>query len=138
MKIGTFVEYKGYTGSIEYSTEDKIHYGSLLDIKDFINYEADTIKELFDEFHKAVDDYLTMCESIQKCPDIPVSKNINNKYWKMKFNDFVSGKPDKSGHYVIKNKYMMIGEDDYTTSDGGHWWNNSDDVLYSPSSFQEL
>lgn len=76
MKIGTFVEYKGYAGSIEYSTEDKIYYGSLLDIRDFISYEADTIEELFEEFHKTVDDYLSMCESVQKQPNIPASKNI--------------------------------------------------------------
>lgn len=76
MRIGTFVEYKGYTGSIEYSPEDKIHYGSLLYIKDFINYEANTVEDLFDEFHKAVDDYLSMCESIQKQPDIPSPINV--------------------------------------------------------------
>ena len=46
--------------------------------------------------------------------------------------DFVNGKPDKSGNYVIKNKYGMIGTDDYTTSGGGHWWNDS------PTSFKEL
>lgn len=47
------------------------------------------------------------------------------------FNDFIKGKPDKSGNYVIKNKYGMIGTDDYTTSGGGHWWNESNDgVLY--------
>ena len=61
-----------------------------------------------------------------------------DKYWKLQFTDFVSGKPDKSGNYVIKNRYGMIGTDDYTTSGGGHWWNNKDDVMYSPSSFREL
>lgn len=59
---------------------------------------------------------------------------MNKKDWKKQFNDFVSGKPDKSGNYVIKNKYGIIGTDDYTVSSGGHWWNESDDgtTLYSP------
>lgn len=63
-----------------------------------------------------------------------------DEYWKLYFNDFVSGKPEKSGNYVIKNKYGMIGTDDYTTSNGGMWWNAANDgtVLYSPSSFREL
>lgn len=63
-----------------------------------------------------------------------------NKNWKLQFNDFVQGKPEKSGNYVIKNKYGMIGTDDYTTSHGGMWWNSPNDgsVLYSPSSFREL
>lgn len=39
MKIGQFVEYKGYVGTIEYSPEDRLHYGSLL-IDDFVNYHA--------------------------------------------------------------------------------------------------
>ena len=66
--------------------------------------------------------------------------NKYNKYWKLQFKDFVSGKPEKSGNYVIKNKYGMIGTDDYTTSDGGMWWNEANDgtTLYSPSSFREL
>lgn len=59
---------------------------------------------------------------------------------KFTFDDFVSGKPEKSGNYVIKDKHGEIGTDDYTTSGGGHWWNASDDgsTLYSPSSFREL
>lgn len=63
-----------------------------------------------------------------------------DEYWKLHFNDFVSGKPEKSGNYVIKNKYGMIGTDNYTTSNGGMWWNAANDgtVLYSPSSFREL
>ena len=58
MLIGQFKEYKGYVGSIEYSVEDSIHYGKLLNIKDLVNYEAGNITDLEKEFHKAVDDYI--------------------------------------------------------------------------------
>lgn len=71
MRIGTFVEYNGYTGSIEYSPEDGIYHGCLIDIKDFVNYEANAVENLFDEFHKAVDDYLLLCEDLHKQPEIP-------------------------------------------------------------------
>lgn len=63
---------------------------------------------------------------------------MTDKERRMKFNNFFSGKPKKSGNYVIKNRYGMIGTDDYTTSSGGHWWNNGDDTLYDPASFKEL
>ena len=63
---------------------------------------------------------------------------VNDKEWKLQFNDFICGKPNKSGNYVIKTKHDTIETDDYTTSNGGHWWNNSNDVMYSPSSFREL
>ena len=58
------------------------------------------------------------------------------------FTDFVSGKPSKSGNYVVLYD-GKIYTDDYTTSSGGHWWNvgtngGRDGVLYSPSSFKQL
>ena len=58
MNIGTFKEYKGYIGSIEFSVEDNRHHGTLLDIKDFVNYCSDSIEELYEQFKNAVDDYI--------------------------------------------------------------------------------
>ena len=62
--FSTFKEYKGYTGSIEYDVEDKIHYGKVLftNKNHLVNYEAENIVELEEEFHKAVDDYLEFCK----------------------------------------------------------------------------
>lgn len=59
---------------------------------------------------------------------------------KLIVDDFVSGKPDKSGHYIIRNNNGELGTDDYTTSNGGMWWNNANDgsTLYSPSSYRGL
>ena len=66
MQIGRFKEYKGYVGSIEYSVEDSIHYGKLLNIKDLVNYEADNIIDLEKQFHEAVDDYIEFKKEIGK------------------------------------------------------------------------
>ena len=66
MKIGRFKEYKGYVGSIEYSVEDSIHYGKLLNIKDLVNYEADNIIDLEKQFHEAVDDYIEFKKEVGK------------------------------------------------------------------------
>lgn len=73
MRLGTFVEYKGFVGTIEYSSEDKIHYGSIENTKDFVNYEANSIEELYKEFHKAIDDYLSLCISVGKDSDNKIS-----------------------------------------------------------------
>lgn len=70
MRIGTFSKYRGFIGTIEYSIEDMIYHGSIENIRDFVNYEADNIEELFEEFHKAVDDYLDFCKVIIKEPDL--------------------------------------------------------------------
>ena len=65
---------------------------------------------------------------------------MTEKQRRISFTDFTSGKPEKSGNYVIKNRCGMLGTDDFTTSNGGMWWNASNDgsTLYSPSSFREL
>ena len=69
MRFGVFNEYKGYTGSIEYSFEDKCHYGKILNISNLVNYQANTIKDLYNEFQKAVDDYIEFKNVIEvdKC-----------------------------------------------------------------------
>ncbi len=64
MKIGQFVEYRGYIGSIEYDQEDKLYYGKLLNTRDFVNYHADNIMSLESHYHEAVDDYIKVKKEI--------------------------------------------------------------------------
>lgn len=66
MEIGTFYEYKGFTGSIEYDAEENIHYGKLLNIDDFVNYHGEDVIELYDNFKNAVDDYIEICNKVGK------------------------------------------------------------------------
>lgn len=70
----------------------------------------------------------------------PLNDFIKERDRRLSFTDFASGKPEKSGNYVVKNKYGMILTDDFTTSHGGIWWNEANDgtTLYSPGSFREL
>lgn len=79
MRIGTFSEYKGVIGTIEYSAEDRIYHGSIENIRDYVNYEANNIEELFEEFHKAVDDYLDFCKEIGKLIQEVVDLEIENE-----------------------------------------------------------
>lgn len=55
------MEYKGYVGSVEFSEEDALFYGKVMGIRALISYEGVSAKELIDDFHDAVDDYLAMC-----------------------------------------------------------------------------
>lgn len=66
MKIGQFVEYRGYIGSIEYDQEDKLYYGKLLNTRDFVNYHADNIMSLERHYHEAVDDYIEFKKEVGK------------------------------------------------------------------------
>lgn len=55
------MEYKGYVGSVEFSEEDALFYGKVMGIRALISYEGVSAKELINDFHGAVDDYLAMC-----------------------------------------------------------------------------
>ncbi len=71
------LEYKGYTGSIEYSQEDDLLYGKVLGIKGLISYEGETGKELENDFKEAVDAYLVDCENQDISPEKPFKGSFN-------------------------------------------------------------
>ncbi len=51
------MKYKGFQGSIEYSQEDAVFHGQLLNVDGLVTYEADTREALEQSFQEAVDDY---------------------------------------------------------------------------------
>lgn len=56
------MNYKGFTGSIDYSKEDGVFYGKVLGIKSLLLYEGKTLNELEKDFHNYVDNYLEYSE----------------------------------------------------------------------------
>ncbi|GAA3930451.1 hypothetical protein [Litoribacillus peritrichatus] len=52
------LKYKGYSGSVEISSEDNCFFGQVLSVEPLINYEGETEAELSLAFEEAVDDYL--------------------------------------------------------------------------------
>ena len=75
--MSSTMEYKGYLGSVKFSEKDKVFFGKALGIRSLISYEGTTAQELIDDFHNAVDDYLTLCveEGIQ--PEIAYKGSFN-------------------------------------------------------------
>ena len=63
------IEYKNYLGSVEFSEEDGLFFGKVLGIRALISYEGTNAKELINDFHGAVDDYLAMCEAENQEPE---------------------------------------------------------------------
>ena len=59
------MSYRGYVGSIEVSEEDDCLYGKVMALPHdtMITYEGNTVAELREDFHGAVDDYLAFCEA---------------------------------------------------------------------------
>ncbi len=59
--MSSTLQYKDYTGSIEFSEKDGLLYGKVLGIRALISYEGHTAAELVADFHNAVDSYLELC-----------------------------------------------------------------------------
>lgn len=72
-----YLEYKGYTGSIEYSPQDSLLYGKVLGIRGLISYEGETGKHLEEDFKEAVDAYLADCKEGGKTPEKPFKGSFN-------------------------------------------------------------
>ena len=55
------MEYNGYVGSVEFSEEDALFFGKVLGVRALISYEGENARDLVEDFHSAVDDYLELC-----------------------------------------------------------------------------
>ena len=71
------IEYKGYLGRVEFSEEDGLFYGKVMGIRSLISYEGETAKELLEDFHGAVDDYLETCVAEGKQPEVAYKGSFN-------------------------------------------------------------
>lgn len=67
---------KGYCTRIEYSDEDACLVGHIAGIRDVVGFHGDPVEELKTAFHKAVDDYLAVCEKLQRSPQCPYSGKV--------------------------------------------------------------
>ena len=58
----------GYSARVEYDDEDGIFVGRIAGIRDGVGFHADSVAELREAFHDAVEDYIETCASIGKEP----------------------------------------------------------------------
>ena len=55
------MNYKGYIGQVEYDDENRIFAGSVINTRDVITFQGESVQELENAFHESVDDYLAWC-----------------------------------------------------------------------------
>lgn len=72
-----YMNYKDYIGTVEYSSEDDCLYGKVLGVKGLMSYEGQSIKELKEDFHHAVDEYLDLCKQKGKTPQKSFKGSFN-------------------------------------------------------------
>jgi len=71
------IEYKGYKGIIEFDPELRQFTGFVVDLRDEIYFEGDSVEALEASMHRAVDHYLSVCEQRGEQPERPFSGKLN-------------------------------------------------------------
>lgn len=71
------IEYKGYTGVVEFDPELRIFTGHVVDLLDEIYFEGDSVRSLEASMHRAVDHYLSVCRARGDQPERPFSGKLN-------------------------------------------------------------
>lgn len=68
--------YKSYTAQLEVDIEAGVIFGRVIDIKDVLTFQGNTVEEARQEFHDTIDDYLEWCEELGKEPNKPFSGKL--------------------------------------------------------------
>ncbi|MDR0456785.1 MAG: type II toxin-antitoxin system HicB family antitoxin [Treponema sp.] len=76
-KQGSYLHYKNYTGSVEFSEEDAVFHGKVIGVKALISFEGSSVNAITNDFHKAVDEYLQFCAVKGKEPEKPFKGSFN-------------------------------------------------------------
>jgi predicted HicB family RNase H-like nuclease len=67
------MEYKGYFAKVAFDEEANIFHGEVINLRDVITFEGETVNELKQAFHDSVDDYLAFCAERGEDPEKPYS-----------------------------------------------------------------
>lgn len=66
------MEYKGYFAEVEFDDENIFH-GEVINLRDVITFEGETVRKLKKAFQDSVDDYLDFCTERGEDPEKPYS-----------------------------------------------------------------
>jgi predicted HicB family RNase H-like nuclease len=67
------MKHKGYIGMFNVDTEAGILYGEVINIRDVITFQGETVEEVKKSFIDSVEDYLDFCKERGEDPEKPFS-----------------------------------------------------------------
>ncbi len=70
------MNYKGYFANVEFDAEDYVFVGRIIGIRDVIGFHGESVQELEEAFHDAIDNYLAACKELGQKPNKPYSGNL--------------------------------------------------------------
>jgi len=66
------ISYKGFLGTVSFSEKDAAFFGKIEGIDGLVNFEGESVQELTEAFHNAVEDYIKYCET----ENLPLRKSF--------------------------------------------------------------
>ena len=70
------LKYKGYTGKVEFDDQARLFHGEILDTRDVITFQGDSVDDIEKSFRESIDDYLDFCETRGEEPERPFSGKL--------------------------------------------------------------
>lgn len=67
------MEYNGYIAKVAYDDEARIFHGEVINLRDVITFQGETVEELRQALRESVADYLEFCEARGERPEKPFS-----------------------------------------------------------------
>jgi predicted HicB family RNase H-like nuclease len=67
------MEYKGYIGKVEFDDEAGIFHGEVINTRDVVTFQGQSVAELKKAFKESLEDYFSFCASRGEDPDKPFS-----------------------------------------------------------------
>ena len=70
------MRYRGYSAAVSFDYETGVLHGEVVDTRDVIVFEDDSVAQLDEGFQTSIDDYLAVCAERGRTPDRPFSGRI--------------------------------------------------------------
>ena len=83
------LNYKGYIGHITFDDDADIFHGEVINTRDVITFQGETITELKQGLEDSVDTYLSYCKKKNREPDKPFSGNFTLRTTPDQHRDFM-------------------------------------------------
>jgi predicted HicB family RNase H-like nuclease len=115
--MANLLHYNGYVGSVKFIEDKEFFYGKLEFINDLITFQGTSVKELKEDFQKAVDEYIEDCKELGKEPERP---------FKGKFPARINPELHRKAAFIALqknislNKYVEIAIERAVESDSRH------------------
>ena len=69
----TMMSYKGYEAVVEFDEDADLFHGEVVNLRDVITFQGESVQELKRAFAESVDDYLAFCKERGEAPEKPFS-----------------------------------------------------------------